>query len=139
MTYPWVDFPNSPLLDEILELAKKYKDVIISLPQLVSIAPLNRAAWEAAHLAIAALGRGDIREEFLDRLRAIFGGYSISYSLFYCTALALIAWDDAGELYRLPTDQLRLTSQLLPESDWGHNAALLLLPLKEYLDAQCLE
>ena len=41
---------------------------------------------------------------------------------------ALIAWDDAAQLYPLTPAQLRLTVALLPDNDHRQHAAVLLLP-----------
>ena len=140
MPSKWDDLPNGPLLRALLEMAKKYKDAGITTPLLPGV-PIGNATWKAVDETTSALGRFDIWYEWRYRLQTIFNHCPEKYDLLYDAGLAdaglaLIAWDEAGELWKLTAEQLRLTLQLLPESDWRHSATLLLLPLKEYLDAE---
>ena len=134
MPNAWSDLPNGPLLNEILKLASRQANLPDSDYSDFDFVGTKRIK---AYEAISALGRDDIRDKWRRRLEVI-NYYTSQYLLFYCAGLALIAWDEAGELYKLNADQLRLTMKLLLENDRRHKAAVMLLPLKEYLDAKCL-
>ena len=126
----WRSLPNGPLLNELLELANRF----VNIPGDYDYDAWNMADMAAILGQISVLGRSSIWDEWVHRLNVMAGWSYGVYSLLYCAGLALIAWDEAGELYKLNADQLRLTMQLLPEPDWRYIASYLLLPLKEYLD-----
>ena len=132
MTNAWDSLPNGPLLDELLRNVKLFDNQTNAEYELSS--DVCNIGW----VAIKALGRESICAEWVRRLNAVYSYYCDIYYLFYDAGLALMAYDEAGELYKQPIDQLKLTVQLLPESDWRHIAAILLLPLKGLLDGKCV-
>ena len=123
MPIAWADLPNAALIDEVL-------------------AAMRGAARDAAWTAALDTARGAARDAALDaaldaaRDAAWTAAWNAAWAAARDAALgaawaavaALIAWDDAAQLYPLTPAQLRLAAALLPDNDPRQHAAVLLLP-----------
>ena len=127
MPIAWADLPNAALIDEVL-------------------AAMRGAARDAAWTAALDTARGAARDAALDaaldaaRDAAWTAARDAAWNAAWATAAhaalgaswaavaALIAWDDAAQLYPLTPAQLRLAAALLPDNDHRRHAAVLLLP-----------
>ena len=135
MTSAWADLPNAALIDELLAAMRD-----------AAWTAARDAAWTAALDTARAAARDAARAAALDAARdaawnaardaawnaardaAWAAALGAAWNAAWNAVAALIAWDDAAELYPLTPAQLRLAAALLPDNDHRRHAAVLLLP-----------
>ena len=119
MTSAWADLPNAALIDEVLTAMRD------AAPR-AALGAARDAAWDAALYAAQRAALGAAR----DAARGAAGGAArgAAWGAAWDAVAALVAWDDAAQLYPLAPAQLRLTAALLPDNDHRQHAAALLLP-----------
>ena len=125
MTSAWADLPNAALIDELLAAAAALGAARAAARAAVWAAARD-AAWTAARDAAWAAARSAALGAARDAARA--AALDAARDAAWTAVAALIAWDDAAELYPLTPAQLRLAAALLPDNDHRRHAAVLLLP-----------
>ena len=131
MTSAWADLPNAALIDDVLAAAQDAARAAVwtaarDAARTAVWTAARDAAWTAVWAAVWAAARGAAWTAARDAAWA--AARTAARSAAWTAVAALIAWDDAAELYPLTPAQLRLAAALLPDNDHRRHAAVLLLP-----------
>ena len=131
MANTWDSLPNGYLINELLRSIHK----IVDRPYFMAASSdKDFPPRSEAYNVILSSNREDIMAEWPSATEFLRVKNFLTWHRLSDAVIALIAWDEAGGLWKLNADQLRMTMQLLPNTDWRHNAAAMLLPLKEASD-----
>ena len=123
MTSAWADLPNAALIDEVLAAA-----AALGAARGAARDAARAAALDAARSAALGAARTAARDAVAAWNAAWAAARGAAWNAAWNAVAALIAWDDAAELYPLTPAQLRLAAALLPDNDHRRHAAVLLLP-----------
>jgi hypothetical protein len=111
----WDNLPNAKHIDAVLAHVKQHPD---------KWRTARDAARDAARGAALDAARDAARGAALDAARgaALDAARGAAWDAAWDACVALIAWDDAGDLLAMPVDAVRLLAAC------GHHPAVLLLP-----------
>ena len=125
MTSAWADLPNAALIDEVLAAA-----AALGAARGAARDAARAAALDAARSAALGAARTAARDAAWTAAwnAAWAAARGAAWNAAWNAVAALIAWDDAAELYPLTPAQLRLAAALLPDNDHRRHAAVLLRP-----------
>ena len=139
MPIAWADLPNAALIDEVLAAMRgaardaAWTAALDTARGAARDAALDAAldaardaAWNAARAAAWSAARDAAWTAAWNAAWATAAHAALGAS--WAAVAALIAWDDAAQLYPLTPAQLRLAAALLPDNDPRQHAAVLLLP-----------
>jgi len=123
MTTAWAHLPNAKHIDRVLaDLAEHPERWVAARSRDSATGDAWTEAWSAAWDAARDASRGASWSAAWEAVRDAASGVA------WDAAVALIAWDHAGELLDLPPDELEAIAKL------GVPAAVLLLPASRALN-----
>ena len=112
----WANLPNAAHIDRILAHAKEHPDKWAEAQRAYLVAVLDAVRGEARDAARWAAARGEARGEVWA------AAWGESWGVAWDAIAALIAWDDAGELFSQPIEAVKAMA------DEGECAAVLIYP-----------
>ena len=139
MPIAWADLPNAALIDEVLAAMRgaardaawtaaldTARGAARDAARAAALDAARDAAWNAARDAAWSAARDAAWTAAWNAAWAAARDAALGAA--WAAVAALIAWDDAAQLYPLTPAQLRLAAALLPDNDPRQHAAVLLLP-----------
>jgi len=119
----WDNLPNAKHIDAVLAHVKQHPDKWRTARDAARDAARG-AALDAARDAARGAALDAARGAALDAARgaALDAARGAAWDAAWDACVALIAWDDAGDLLAMPVDAVRLLAAC------GHHPAVLLLP-----------
>ena len=132
MSKPWDTLPNGKLIRKVLVVGRQGgepSDIRSFKGEVVD-------AYNAAEDAVVNGKRLEIYKAWNYATKGSWKRRPIKRRMIKDAVLALMAWDEASEIFALSSEQLKVSVLILPVGSAMRNAAILLLPYKEFLDAK---